>query len=390
MSGTPEYERNLYPEIPYGMLGQDQNAFFGGRAADRLPLQADMLKWRKAVANVRTGAGRGTLLFIGDSTTMGAGAGTGGTVALNAAYPRSLAARAASILNSTFVTTQLNSVWGSQATLVSYATYDTRVSLGTGWAMSGGGTLGSNFMRFTNGATGTLAFTPTASCDTVKIYYYVASGQGSFTVDVDGGASLGTINTNGTTNYTSTTYTFAAGTHTINLNAQNNGSLFVGGIVPQLSTTPAIDVVLGAWYGARAGTFNAAGGFGPLTAMRALAPDCTVVNLTINDSNAGTPFATYQANMVGIIEAAQESGDVVLMIGPPSGTQNATDGVLDQYINIVYSLAEQYGCAVVDMRRRWISYAAIQPTFPYYDTLHPMNLAYADAAQAVASALMFQ
>jgi lysophospholipase L1-like esterase len=387
---TTSSDPNLYPEIPYGMLGQDQEAFFGARAAERLPRQGLMLKWRKAVANVRTGIARGTLLFLGDSTTMGAGAGTGGSVNLNAAFARSLPARASAILNTTFVSSSFQSVWGNQNTQITYATYDPRVSLGTGWTMSGGGTLGSTFLRFSTGATGTLAFTPPASCDTVTIYYYVASGNGTFTVNVDGGASLGTINTAGTTSFASTTYSFAAGTHTINLNAQNDGSLFVSGIIPKLSTTPAIDVVSGAWYGSIAGTFNSAGSFGPLTALRALAPDCTVINLTINDSNAGTDLGTYQGNLQGIITAAQASGDVVLMVGAPSDTAAATNGQLDSYISVIYALAEQYDCAVVDLRRRWGSYDAIQPTFPYFDTLHPGNLGYADVGQAVASALMFQ
>lgn len=381
-----------YPTTPYGVIGQDLNAFYGDAGTPRLPLQATLLNWRKAVANVRTGAGRGKLLFLGDSTTMGAGAGTGGTAQLNAAFPRSLPARVASILSDTFVDASFESIWGSQAanTYVTYSTYDTRTTFGSGWAMSGGGTLGANFIRYTNGSTSTFAFVPPGSFDTITIYYYRSSGQGSFTVDVDGGASLGTVNTAGTTGFVSTSFTVAAGTHTINLNAQNNGSLFIAGIIPSLSTAPAIDVVSGAWYGAVAGTFNGSGSFGPLTALRALAPDCTVINLTINDSNAGTALDTYQTNMESIISAAQESGDVVLMVGPPSDSASALNGTLGEYVQIIYALAAQYGCAVVDLQRRWGSYAEIQATFPYSDTLHPGNLAYADAGQAVASALVFQ
>lgn len=383
----------IYPQTPYGVLGQDQNAFYGNDGVPRLPLQAPMLKWRKAVANVRTGVGRGNLLFIGDSTTMGAGAGTGGSRNLNEAFPRSFPARVASVLNSTFVATSFNSIWGSQNAnaLVTYATYDTRTVFGTGWAMLGGGTLGANFIRFTSGGgVATFAFTPTASFDTITIYYYAAAGQGTFTTDVDGGASLGTTNTATGSGILSTSFTVSAGTHTINLNAQNNGSLFISGIVPSLSTTPAIDVISAGWYGAIAGTYNGAGSFGPLTALRAMAPDCTVINLTINDSNDGTVLATYQTNLAAIITAAQESGDVVLMIGAPSGTAAATNGTLGQYVSVVYDLAARYSCGLADMQRRWGSYAAIQPTFPYYDTLHPGNLAYADEGQAVASALLFQ
>ena len=137
-------------------------------------------------------------------------------------------------------------------------------------------------------------------------------------------------------------------------------------------------------------TINGSGSFGPLTALRALAPDCTVINLTINDSNAATNIDVYRNNMKSIINAAQESGDVVLMVGAPSNSVRATNGTLGLYVNVVYELAASESCAVVDMKRRWGSYDDIQPTFPYYDTLHPGNLAYADQGQAVASALTFQ
>lgn len=382
-----------YPQVPYGVLAQDQNSFFGNAGASRLPTQAPMLKWRKAIANVRTGTARAKLLVVGDSTTVGAGAGTGGTTNLNAAFPRCFAARAATVLNQSFVPASFNSIWGSGgiASIVSYSTYDTRTTFGTGWAMSGGGTLGSNFIRFTSGGgIATFAFTPTASFDTITVYYYAAAGQGTFTTDIDGGASLGTTNTATGSGILSTSFTVAAGTHTININAQNNGSLFISGIIPSLSTTYGVDVVMAGHYGSTAANWSPGGTFGPLTALRALAPDCTVVNLTINDANQGTDLNTYRSNLIQLISAAQDSGDVVLMVGAPPNTTVTTKGTLDQYAAVIYDLAEVYNCGVVDMLRRWGYYSNISAYFPYFDTLHPGNLAYADMGQAVASGLMFQ
>ena len=53
MSGTSP-DSVVYPTVPYGVIPQDQNGFFGKAGMNRLPLQAPFLKWRKAVANVRT------------------------------------------------------------------------------------------------------------------------------------------------------------------------------------------------------------------------------------------------------------------------------------------------------------------------------------------------
>lgn len=347
--------------------------------------------WRAAVGNVRGAVSRGKLVFMGDSTTAGYGAGTGGTGMLNAARARCFPVRTAQILDRGFVETNADTIWGSQNydSLVTYNAYDPRVVLGTGWSMAGGGTLGDNFFRFTGGATGTLAFTPTLSFDKIEVWYYRASGQGSFTVNVDGGASLGTVDTDGATGFVSTTLTCSAATHTINLNAQADGDIYIGGVVPYLSTETGIDVIVAGWSGAFAATMDDAGAFGPLTALRALAPACTVINLTINDSNAGTDLAAYTAAMELIIAAAQESGDVILMVGPPSNTAAATNGQLDDYIAVLNTLALRYGCVVVDLKERWGSYDAVQSYFPYVDTLHPRAAAYADVGQAVAAALMF-
>lgn len=347
-------------------------------------------KWRSAVAKVLAGEARAKLLFVGDSTTVGAGAGTGGSGNMNSAISRSIAARVASNLNRT-VPTMWDSIWGSQnvTSLVTYPAYDPRVSLGTGWSMAGGGTLGSHFFQYTTGSAGTLAFTPTASCDRATVYYYRNAGQGSYAINVDGGATISTVSTAGAAGFVADTVSFAAGTHTINLVASNNGNMFISGVIPWLSTTVSVDVILGGWHGALAGTINGAGSFGPLTALRAIAPDCTVINLTINDSNAGTDMATYRGHMASIIAAAQESGDVILMVGPPSNTVAATNGTLDQYVATILDLADYYGCGVVDLKERWGSYAESSPTLPYFDNLHPNNRAYADVARALTNALAY-
>lgn len=379
------------PGVPF-VLGVGEVAVF--TAADNVGwlavsagsgLAATPLRyWRKAVANVRSGAGRGTVVVIGDSTSMGAGAGDSGTAALTNAYPYSFPSQLAPLLNAT-VPTSFQNIFGGQAGagVLTYTAYDTRVTFGTGWTTSGGATLGSTFFAYTNGSASKLTFTPSASFTRIKVWYYQNTGQGTLTVDVDGGASLGTINTSGSSLYTSQTFTCAAGTHTINLTAGNNGSLFIGGVVVWTAATPAIDLILAGGYGTIASSWAApTTAFSPRTALQALAPDLTIYDLTINDSNAGTNVAAYKASMELLIQAAQVSGDVVLMVGPPSNTTAATDGTLDLYVQALEQLAATYGCLMLNIKQRWVSYAVTDPILPYYDNLHPERQGYADIAQA--------
>lgn len=344
----------------------------------------NLLHWRKAIAKVRDGTGRGRLVLIGDSTTAGAGAGTGGTLNYNGAYAKNWPRALGALLSAT-VPTSDNSFFGDQCQNVAYGTYDPRVVLGTGWAPTQN-SLGGNMFHFTVGSPGTLAFTPAGQIDTITIYYLNATG--TFTVNVDGGASLGTVTPSGTFLVSSQTFTVTKGAHTINMVAVNDAQVYVLGVVSYDSTTPAIDIIQTACSGSTASTFTSTGlGWSPMTVLAILAPDLTEIGLTINDSNAATALATYQTQMQAIITAAQLSGDALLMVGAPSNTANATNGTLDQYVGAVKSLALANNNGVVDLKTRWVSYAVTNPQLPYFDSLHPMRLGYRDIAQAVYEAI---
>jgi len=341
---------------------------------------SELLHWRAAVARVRSGTGRGRLLILGDSTSMGQGSGSGGSGDCNGAFPTAWPQALAGFAN-TFVPFSTKSFISNQVTpAATYNTYDSRVTMGTGWTNSVY-TCGGLMFEFSGGTAGTLGFTPAGSIDTFTVYYVQQASQGEFTVNVDGGSSLGTVNAAGSNLLASQTFTVAAGTHTINLVSLANGLFYVAGIVAYLSTTPAIDFIQCGYSGAQASAFVGTSlVWSPQNAIVAFAPDLTVIMLTINDSNAGTALATYQSNLQATITSAQASGDVILASGVPSNTTPATNGTLDTYIQVVYSLAAANGCAVFDLKKRWGSYAIVNPVMPYYDNLHPKTLGYQDVA----------
>jgi lysophospholipase L1-like esterase len=341
--------------------------------------------WQRAIARVRAGTGRARLLVLGDSTNCGAGAGLGGMCRLHGAYangwPQLLARLAAPL-----VPFSANSLVGTQGvTEVAPELYDPRVAPGAGWAAaSNTGTVGGGLWGFTGSTASAFAFTPTGAFDTLTIRYAQQPRFGSFTVTLDGGPPLGSVATSGVPAYKAVTYRVPPGAGTVNILPGADGRLFIGAIEASNSAVPAADVLQGAWFGARAQNFSNAGTpWAPLNAIPLFAPDLTVINLTINDSNKSTAPGEYQLQMQQIISAARQTGDVLLMVGAPSKTVQALDGTLDSFIAIINLLALTNGCPVLDLKQRWGGYAEAQAAFPYCDSLHPGALAYQDVARAI-------
>lgn len=352
-------------------------------------------RWRKALANVRTGQGRGRVVVLGDSTSMGQGSGSGGAANLNGAYPFGWPQQMAAILNGMLASaanaqpisaTSIMCDQNVSASSVGYASYDPRVTLGANWGTNAGGNCaGGNLFNYATGAANNLTFAPAAAFDTITLYYYTQTGGGTATINVDGGASLGTINF-GAPNDTiaSSTFSVANSLHTINIVPNNNGSFNVAGIVASLSTKPAIDVIQAATSGASMAyyTHNTFASEG-LRLEATLAPDLTIINLTVNDTTLQTAVAAYAASAQSVITNAKLSGDVLLIAGPPSNS-----GISPApYVAALRSLAVSNNVPLLDLTTRWTSYAVTNPVMPYFDAYHPGKLGYNDIALAVAELL---
>jgi lysophospholipase L1-like esterase len=355
---------------------------------------ASLPKWRAAVARVRAGTGRGRLLMIGDSTTagVGAGTGTGGQQNLIGAYAKT-STRALSALLAGYMPVSDKSFCGDQIVQgvapVNYVQYDTRVTAGAGWFSSGSvAVIGGSAIRYLTGSASTLSFTPVGPVDHVKIWFIAQGGRGSFTTNIDGGASLGTTSTNNATvAMLSATFTFARGQHTINFVALNDFPMYFAAIEAWDSTTPAVDIFQAGYSGSVILGWVQGAAYNPPAFLPLFAPDLTIINLTINDSNGGTSLSSYTTNMQALITACQTTGDVVLMAGAPSNTTQATDGTLDGFIGVLQSLAISNGCALISLKKRWTSWAAANALMPYFDNYHPTAVGYQDAGASIVAAI---
>lgn len=358
------------------------NPYVSGNTPPALP------NWRKSLANVRAGIGRGRLCTLGDSTTAGTGGGTGGaafTAAFQYSYTRELAQ-----LMSKNITVQDLSLFEDQ-NIYSYSAYDTRYSAGSQWSGLQSSLAGNMFTFLSGSGSQTLSFTPGGAFNTFTIWYYENSGFGSFTSNVDGGSSLGTVNTGGASQVVSSvTYTVTKGTHTINLVPGNDGNLYIMGFIVQDLSVSAIDIIQLGWGGSTVSSYMSNGqAYYGVQLLSKLAPTLTTVCLTINDANQSTNLTTYATDLQTIITQCLALGDCVLVTGAPSAATQVAPSVQAQYVAVYKSLAASNNIPIIDTHARWTSWEVENGYCPYYDSLHPGQCGYADFAEQLYSALMF-
>lgn len=357
-------------------------------------------KWRAALAKVRSGSGEAIINVVGDSRTAGSSALSAGSYA--GARPYSWPVQLSTALSARGLSAHADNAFGNQNVNAAGQTvpqYDARFTLGTGWvttAPSGHWATGpGNTWTNVTDTTSVLSFAPTGSFDTIDVYYVTGGAFGSFTVNVDGGASLGTIATSGSNGVGKTTFTCAAGAHTINLQVSSLGNgVFVYGVETRLSTSPKVSVRNFGYGGAGVVWWSTASNpWAGSEPAAVLGGDLTLIDLSINDAAVlGTTVAAYNTGLDYIVGKWSAVGDVVLIkgvAGNNTGSYPNADGpVLTTYQNVIDVIAAKYNCPVVDWRSRWQSYAVSNALGYYGDTgLHPSKIGYADHADHMASLL---
>lgn len=335
-----------------------------------------------AIGKVRRGTQNAKILCVGDSTTRGVGASAGTAAFLNG-YPPQLAAQ----LTAAGLTAGSQNVFGSGN--VTLTSSDSRIGLLNGATQGAvNTTLGGAMFQLT-AATHTFAFTPTANCDTFDIYSVKTGGTGSFTINLDGGATAATVSgvtTPSTIVKTTVTGTLAA--HTLNC-VWASGTTYVIGVDAYNSAVKQLSIWnLGASGAKSTDLADTAVTYGELSAISFYAPDLTIIDCGINDWANGTGVSTYVTSMQAFITAAKASGDVWIMTPPPSSTASTAINVQKPYVDAMYRLADANGCSLIPVWNRFGSYAIRNAAGAYFDTLHPNGLGYSDMAAAVKAAIM--
>lgn len=317
---------------------------------------------------------------------LGSSSGTSGESNAFQTAPGSLLATRLAALG--VPTSNHSGVWGDYGAAVSLPTYDTRATLGTGWASGLAGGVAGNLIYFTGASVGNLTFLPTTNVDTFTIYT-VKVGGGTAAVKINGGSTLATITSAGSGSNAAITVTATAGSNTLSIVPNADGNVVIEGIVAYLSTTPAIDIISLATAGITAGYYSTnSNSWGMRSVLPVITPDLTLIELTTNDSNTSTGVSTYTANLQTLIIAAQLTGDVVLASGISYTGAGAAN--LPAYIAAAKTLAAQNNIQYFDLNARQGSYTLLNSLGLMYDTIHPNALGYQDVAQYFATMLAFQ
>lgn len=340
---------------------------------------SSLKNWRNAVAGVRAGLSRARLLCLGDSTT----AGVGSTALYNGNYPVNYPSYLTKQLNAYFAPASNNSLIGTKnIDPVANPLYDSRLSMQTGWSQAGATSLGGP-MFWCSTANATWSFTPTSVVDTIEIYTIGNFQPGTVTVNVDGGASLGTISSNTGGGIVKTTYTVTKGLHTINI-VQATGTMYLAGVIAYDSTTPAIDVVTSGYASGLVSDISGPAG-NPWSCINVLGvykPSLTVIALRINDWLFHNSVTSYQANLTALVNAVLAAGsDVVLLGSPPSNgsVQSAPQTDQEQYNIAQRAVALATNVPLIDVAKSWASYSANLMS----DGVHPKQIGYSKYANDV-------
>lgn len=337
-------------------------------------------KWRKSLANVRRGLSNAVIAFVGDSTTRGQGSATTTGQALNG-FPVQLS----NLLNATpGLKSGWQNIFGQANTTIT--TFDSRIAL-TGTFTTASVCFGASPFRM--GAAATMAFTPTVNCDTFDIYS-INNGTGQFTINLDGGATLATVNTttNGAIVKTTVSGTLAA--HTLNC-VWVSGATFVLGIDAYDSATKQVSCWNGGWLASTAANWNSQVGlFAPMLALRDyLVPDLTIIDLGINNWSASADPTQFKSDMSNMLSIIRPTLDVVLKTPIPTQATSVSLDTQRKFIQATYELAEAYDCPLVDCFTRWGSYEEANPLGFYNDNKHGSAIGYNDIASALHRAIVF-
>jgi lysophospholipase L1-like esterase len=327
---------------------------------------------------------RGRILFLGDSTAAGTGAGSGITasIGLTGAFPNNQQSILAKQLTAAGIPCQNNSFFTDQGTgAVAYGTFDSRVVLGTGWSvyfpilLGAGGFTGSS-------VSGTLTFTPSSNTDTAIVFYQNYANNSTFTVSLGGGTAQNGTNPAGTLVYpwkttNPATQTLGANAVVVTVTATQP---VIAGVLAYNSTAPAFDLMQWSCVGCTTAPLqpNYYTGVQPVSnnlpqVLAAFQPTLVIIQLTTNDAALNTPLATYTSNIQAAITACKAQGcDVLLQTGVPYSSIIGSISYYAQINSTLKAVAASNNVALTDLFTAFGDYTVATNNGLIYNAQHQL------------------
>ncbi|VXC76921.1 SGNH/GDSL hydrolase family protein [Sphingomonas sp. 8AM] len=310
-----------------------------------------LLGWAAARGRLRSGlADSARIAFVGDSKTVGAGAGSGTSFTVGA-FARSRPARVAALLATGGLAPRSDGFFGCAglASIADVLAYDPRRSGFSGWG-GGGNSLGGAMMSAGTANAG--QFQPGSAIDRCSVFIRNGSDRPPFTLTK--GTESVTLTPSGPSGgFARLEATFAtrdAAPVSI-ARGGSSGTLQLAGLIAWDSTRPGVEIANFGVYGVTSAyQADMAGAWSPAAALATYAPHLTVVNLGTNDIAQGQPLATWLANLRTIVQQARLSGSVILTWPAVAGVSPAggSDANRSQWRSALRSFAFDNGCLFID------------------------------------------
>lgn len=351
-----------------------------------------LAKWHAGVRAVLQGDRDAKVLIIGDSTAGGVGGGTASTFIQAGSWPSLMV----SDLNRLVAPTSHGLAVPPSNSGAVTAPYDTRWSLGSGWAWRKTGTL-DGFIGFGGKGTNIQTLTATAPlvfqdsrilADSFDVYLAANSGPtgATFSIQATGGIAVTGQTFSQSSQHLMKVTVKASSASTTNsvsiTRTGGTGTLYVVGVEPFHSLKRRIRVANAGISGSNTNGWVTTASGSPWHGVQFIkdyAPDLTIIDLGINDADpAGLiPPATYSSNMLQLIQAAQASGDVILKSMIPSDSTRFSNEQL-----LVAEL-DKFDLPFVDTFGYYGSWEASRMT----DSVHGNSAMYTDEADYMTGVL---
>lgn len=303
---------------------------------------------RKSRGGVIGRARRAKWAFVGDSKTLGVGAGASGSL-YTGAKPLSTPAKVADFLTALGIPTTKGSIFGpgNVGSLANYKLFDARLTTaGSTWD-----TASPQFFNCTSPGTDAWSFDPVESFDSLTAYYAVLTSLGTFQIDVGGVAAGAAIDTNAASSFGVATRT-GLSDGVINVARTTGGNIFFMGVDTWDSADPRVSIYnLGvAGWAASSWWTPAATWAGSRNLLDSLAADVYYIELGTNDSTTNN-LAAYITNMGLLIDRYVATGATVILgafdpFTPTSGS--ATAALQQQFRDATMSMALSKNVPMID------------------------------------------
>lgn len=328
-------------------------------------------KTRAALGRARSGLGVTNFLFVGDSATEGKMDAT--NFNRLKAWPVELRSALAAV---GIPAAGDGMVLGGS----SVAPYDTRVTFTGTWTQNLG-----YASSVVNGATATWTFI------TSNTHFDVWSSgvSGQFTIKIDGGAVVATVNPTGAATWVKTTVSTTAGVHSITITKTNTTATGIKAVNAYSASGVLVhNVAASGWSAGDWNSFTLWYQHGG--AVEVMLPDASVdtLFLCLGANDIALQSKTPAQTVASLSQYADRwvGPDIILLLEHHGG--GIDEEIWNEYCGLVYGLADEMDCPLVDITNRIGNYTEGNANGLYGDISHLTLAGQADWGRNVASLLL--